>query len=88
MLIPLRTDAPLYHGPWATIALIVINVVVQIWATATRYEHVDPYLVEYGVINPLQWFTSIFLHLGWMHLIGNMVFLWVFGQVVEGKIGW
>lgn len=88
MLIPLRTDAPIYHAPWATIAIIVANVLLQVWASATDYEHVDPWLIEYGAWLPWQWISSAFLHAGWMHLIGNMVFLWVFGLVVEGKIGW
>ncbi len=88
MFIPLRTDAPLYHRPWATIALIIINIVIQIWATATNYESVEPWILHYGSITPIQWITSAFLHAGWMHCIGNMIFLWVFGLVVEGKIGW
>ena len=28
------------------------------------------------------------MHMGWMHLIGNMIFLWAFGLIVEGKVGW
>ena len=36
---------------------------------------------------PWEWFTNMFMHADWMHLIGNMVFLWAFGLVVEGKIG-
>ena len=39
-------------------------------------------------MHPEQWLLSIFMHAGWMHLIGNMIFLWVFGLVVEGKLGW
>ncbi len=36
---------------------------------------------------PWQWVTNAFMHAGIMHLVGNMIFLWVFGLVVEGKIG-
>ena len=39
-------------------------------------------------IHPLQWLTNIFLHAGFFHLVGNMIFLWTFGFVVEGKLGW
>lgn len=88
MLLPLRTDAPIYHAPWATIGIIALNIAIQAWATATDYEHVDPWLIEYGSWLPWQWISSAFLHAGWEHLLGNMVFLWVFGLVVEGKIGW
>ena len=40
------------------------------------------------VFAPAQWLTNIFMHAGWFHLIGNMIFLWTFGMVVEGKLGW
>lgn len=88
MLIPLRSDAPLYHRPWATIGIISLNVLVQIWIATTSIENLEPLIIEFGSINPLEWMTRIFAHAGWMHLIGNMIFLWVFGQIVEGKIGW
>src|SRR5258708_10544453 len=35
----------------------------------------------------LPMFTSMFLHGGWMHLLGNMLFLWVFGGAVEDALG-
>ena len=36
---------------------------------------------------PLQVFTSMFVHAGWAHIIGNMLFLWVFGDNVEDRLG-
>jgi membrane associated rhomboid family serine protease len=45
-------------------------------------------VLHFGQWNPIQWVTSMFLHGGVMHLLGNLVFLLVFGIVVEGKIGW
>ena len=44
--------------------------------------------LEFDQINPLQWFTHNFMHADIMHLLGNMIFLWGFGLVVEGKLGW
>lgn len=45
-------------------------------------------VLDYGQgLKPWQWFTSCFMHSGWLHLIENMIFLWCFGLVVEGKIG-
>jgi membrane associated rhomboid family serine protease len=38
-------------------------------------------------LKPWQWFTSMFMHAGLFHLIGNMIFLWAFGLVIEGKVG-
>jgi membrane associated rhomboid family serine protease len=52
--------------------------------------HVDLIFVKHGAslgqtLLPL--FTSMFLHGGWMHLLGNMLFLWVFGGSVEEALG-
>lgn len=38
-------------------------------------------------LHPVQWFTSFWMHASATHLIGNMIFLWVFGLVIEGKLG-
>lgn len=43
--------------------------------------------VEFGTLKPWQWVTNNFMHASWGHLIGNMVFLWAFGLIVEGKVG-
>lgn len=90
MLIPINTDAPLYHFPYATIGLIIVNVVCfAATGFAMNDRLLDPWLLEYGNgINPLEWITAAFAHGGFGHLIGNMFFLWGFGLVVEGKLGW
>ncbi|HEV3339627.1 MAG TPA: rhomboid family intramembrane serine protease [Pirellulales bacterium] len=91
MLIPWNTDAPIYHPPWATGALILINtlVFVAILAGVVPVEIAKQGILAYGDgLHPLQWITSNFLHAGFFHLLGNMVFLWAFGLVVEGKLGW
>ncbi len=48
----------------------------------------EPLLLDYDAFQPLQWVTSNFLHAGLFHLVPNMIFLWVFGLIVEGKVGW
>ncbi|HVX59307.1 MAG TPA: rhomboid family intramembrane serine protease [Pirellulales bacterium] len=91
VLIPWNTDAPIYHPPWATGGLILINMVVfvALLASGASAEAIEPWMLVYGDgLHPLQWLTSIFLHAGFFHLLGNMVFLWAFGLVVEGKLGW
>lgn len=91
MLIPWNTDAPLYHPPWATGGLIVVNTAVfaAVFAGVHVPATIAPWLLSYGDgLHPLQWFTANFIHGGLMHLIGNMIFLWAFGLVVEGKLGW
>lgn len=84
---PYGTNAPIYHWPIATVALIVTNVLVFV-ISLTSPESVEPYILAFGDgLHPLQWITSNFLHAGFYHLLGNMVFLWTFGIIVEGKLG-
>ncbi len=86
--VPINTDAPVYHFPWATISLIVANTLAYL-AIALGFVVAAPYVLTYGSgLHPLQWVTSIFIHDGFLHLAGNMFFLWVFGLIVEGKLGW
>jgi len=90
MFLPYGTDAPVYHPPIATVGIIVINAVMFV-ATGMGYSHsgeFDWLILEYDRINPLQWVTAAFMHASWGHLIGNMIFLWCFGLVIEGKLGW
>ncbi|MGB7325192.1 MAG: rhomboid family intramembrane serine protease [Rubripirellula sp.] len=82
------TDAPLYHYPIVTSVMVVINVVVH-WAIFMTGVDVTPWILAFGDgYHPIQMVTHNFLHIGWLHLIGNMLFLFPFGLVVEGKIGW
>ncbi len=95
MIFPYSTDAPVYHFPFATIGLIVLNTVI-FFASVSGVDDVDletPPLVEHFILHfdtiaPWQWLTNNFLHADLFHLLGNMVFLWAFGLIVEGKIGW
>ncbi len=93
MLIPYGTDAPVNHFPWSTIALIVVNVLL-FGATVASLDskQASPLVMglclQYDRIQPTQWLTNNFMHAGLLHLLGNMLFLWVFGLVVEGKLGW
>lgn len=89
MLLPISCDAPVYHWPVATVTLIVANVLVFL---AIAFGAIDPqagWVLQYGTgIHAHQWVLSIFTHIDFGHLLGNMVFLWVFGLVTEGKLGW
>jgi membrane associated rhomboid family serine protease len=85
---PYATDAPLYHWPFTTVVIIVANVVVFV------LEVRDPGLAHALSLQAgrgmyqYQWLTHAFAHLNFMHILGNMLFLWTFGLIVEGKLGW
>lgn len=87
MILPYSTDAPIYYFPWMTILLIVVNGIT--FALTGMGWHSDGWLLQYGNgLHPTEWLAYSFLHFGPLHLIGNMFFLWAFGIVVEGKLGW
>ena len=89
---PVSTDAPIYYRPWGTISLIAVNVVVFLLVQGGAFGRPEEIYLQYGLwhgagLQPLQWISSNFLHGGVVHLLLNMLFLWAFGLVVEGKIG-
>jgi hypothetical protein len=99
-LIPLRDSNPSRTPPVVNLFLIVINVLAFFYELSLGRE-LDHFLRQFGVVPvdimrglieargqelfPLM--TSVFLHGGWLHLIGNMLFLWVFGDNVEDQLG-
>ena len=88
MLFPWGTDAPIYYRPFMTGALILLNLAIGI-GQATGAVDTNVYsLVRGDGLHPLQWVTHNFLHAGAGPLISNMLFLWAFGIVAEGKLGW
>ena len=97
VLLPYGTDAPVYYWPYATIGTIIICSVIHL-ITFPLMMSVDEQsavgqailflILEFDKINPLQWLTWNYMHGNPLHLIGNMVALWAFGLIVEGKIGW
>ncbi len=97
ILLPYGTDAPVYHWPYATIGTIVACSLIHlitfpIWIsvpeTSAVADAIRFLILEFDQINPLQWVTWNYMHNDPFHLIGNMVALWAFGLIVEGKVGW
>ncbi len=92
MFVIIGTDAPLYHFPFVTILIVAINCILH-WSITMFGLDATPYYLYFGDgLHPLQWLTHNFLHggplNGWPHLLFNMIFLWPFGMIIEGKIGW
>lgn len=89
MFLPLSCDALLYHLPYATVGLIVANVAVFAGMASGTIDPLDGWVLMYGQgMHPTQWLLSLFTHADFSHLLANMFFLWVFGLVTEGKLGW
>ena len=102
-MFPLRDNVPTRSFPAVTVGLIAPNALVWFWEISGTpieqdvYEYgyypctvEGPCLLPRG-IDPLPWyegaFTSMFMHGSWQHILGNMLFLWIFGNNVEDALG-
>jgi membrane associated rhomboid family serine protease len=89
-LFPYGTNAPIYYWPVTTVGMIVANIAIFILCCLQPHdsETVMSLMLEIGNgIHPAQWLTCNFMHADIFHLGGNMIALWAFGLVVEGKLG-
>jgi len=97
-MIPISDEIRSLRAPVVTYGLIAANVVVFLFEWLLG-PYVDTLLMTFGAVpyyitHPTQYpwapftlLTSMFLHAGWAHLIGNMLYLWIFGDNVEEALG-
>ncbi|MFM7406608.1 MAG: rhomboid family intramembrane serine protease [Cuspidothrix sp.] len=96
-MFPLYDENPTRITPYFTYGLIGMNVLVFFHELSLSNVQLERFFQLYAVIPqelttnwPEEWttlFTSQFLHGGWWHLISNMVYLWVFGNNIEDRLG-
>ena len=101
-MIPLRDSIRPKHKPIINWILILINFLIFFYELKLIPSQLNQFFYHLGVIpaetigvinglNPpvylATFFTAMFLHGGWVHLIGNMWFLWIFGDNVEDHLG-
>jgi membrane associated rhomboid family serine protease len=100
---PIRDHNPSGTFPYVTISLITINAFIFLYEVSLGrrlevflYHYgMVPYLVTHFTRIPgvgfsdvaKTFFTHMFLHAGWLHIIGNMWYLWIFGDNVEDRLG-
>jgi membrane associated rhomboid family serine protease len=76
-----------------TVLLIVINVLVFLFEFSLDPYTLNAFIAQYGLIPDPRYFhvsaifTSMFVHGGWLHVLGNMWFLWIFGDNIEDILG-
>ncbi len=90
-MLPLRDSQPSYTKPYVTISLIGVNVAVFLYELSLDHFSLNHFIALYALI-PGRFhlgalLTSMFLHGGWLHLIGNMWFLWIYGDNIEDALG-
>jgi len=102
-MIPLKDNIPSRTFPVTNVTLIIINSIAFLYEVSLgvrvdefvmRYGLVPVkflFILKHDLLNLHQAiipvFTSMFLHGGWMHILGNMIFLWIFGDNVEDRMG-
>jgi membrane associated rhomboid family serine protease len=90
MFLPYRNQNPPESFPYATVSLIVLNIVVYVFTSqmglVIRPEVAHNFGASVGNFHWYQMFSSMFLHSGPIHIIGNMWFLYLFGFAVEGRM--
>src|SRR5579872_3834085 len=90
-MLPLRDVIPSRTTPYITISIIVMNALAWFYEVSLPRETLPQFLQVYGVVpatfTVTSLFTSMFLHGSWMHIIGNMWYLWIFGDNVEDRVG-
>ena len=90
-MIPLRDVIPSRTTPYITVTIIVLNALAWLFELALPQDVLPVFLQVYGVV-PANFHaptlvSSMFLHGSWMHVIGNMWYLWIFGDNVEDRVG-
>lgn len=83
------------HRAYVSYGLILLNLAVFLWSISLGVDGFQSSLTNFGIIpgeitrgvDMHTLITGMFLHGGWMHLIGNMIFLWVFADNIEAIVG-
>jgi len=96
-MFPIRDHNPSGSTPYVTYALIAVNsaIFLSYWSLFNDPRALNAFFFEYALIPAMVThgegysglFTSMFLHGGLMHLLGNMLFLWIFGDNMEDEMG-
>src|SRR6266550_2372920 len=90
-MIPLRDVIPSRTVPFLTVTIIILNTLAWLYELGLPREDLPVFLQQFGVV-PAYFslptlISSMFLHGSWSHVLGNMWYLWIFGDNVEDRLG-
>jgi rhomboid family protein len=90
-MFPVSDVIPSRTTPYVTVGLIALNALAFLYELQLSVHELQVVAMLYGVVPAdFTWptvLTSMFLHGGWMHFLGNMLYLWIFGDNVEDRLG-
>lgn len=99
-MIPIKDDNPTRRLPWVTFAIITLNIAVFLYESSLGDAALMRFITEWSFVPSrflaapfsaheiITLFTSMFMHAGWLHIGGNMLYLWIFGNNIEDRFGW
>ena len=92
-MIPIKDKNPSMSFPVVNVSIIIVCSILWLYQVSLDETDFNVFIYSFGLVpselfsNPHQLLTHMFLHGSWLHIIGNMWFLWVFGDNVEDKLG-
>jgi len=90
-MIPLKDVIPTRTWPGVTIGLIVLNALVFVYQLTLSPAELEDFILVLGLIpadfSVITMFTSMFVHGGFGHVGGNLLYLWIFGDNIEDRLG-
>jgi len=98
-MIPLHDENPTRRFPIVTVALIIANLAVFVYQVSLPDAQLLSFFTTWSFVparyfaNPLAplqiatIFSAMFMHTGWVHISGNMLYLWIFGNNIEDRLG-
>ena len=90
-MIPLRDVIPSRTTPYITVTIIILNALAWFFELSLPRDVLPTFLQVYGVVpgdfSTPTLISSMFLHGSWLHVIGNMWYLWIFGDNIEDRLG-
>jgi membrane associated rhomboid family serine protease len=90
-MLPLRDVIPSRTTPYVTVTIIILNALAWFYEISMPRDQLSVFLQLFGVVpaafSTPTLLTSMFLHGSWSHVIGNMWYLWIFGDNVEDRLG-
>ena len=99
-MIPYKDDNPTSTTPFVTVGIIALNILVFLYEVVSpsgmekfvySYGAIPDYILTFEKVQPihpaLTIFSAMFMHGGVFHIAGNMLYLWIFGNNIEDKLG-
>ena len=90
-MFPISDVIPSRTTPFVTVSLIAVNALAFLFELTLSERELQVFAQAFGVVPAdFSWssvLTSMFLHGGWLHFLGNMLYLWIFGDNVEDHFG-